>query len=141
MEIYWIGYYNGYTEGYNATNGGEGKQLFDHEAIVEWLKEFIYPIYVAQEFNCSPDLVRELCKKNQILIKNYATESKKRPIIQYTKSNEYLNRFDSVVEAGDWCYKNNYCTNKSRGGRAQHIAEAANGERKQAYNFYWFYEE
>ena len=113
MEIYWIGYYNGYTEGYNATTGGDGKQLFDHEAITARLKEFPYPIQVAQEFNCSPDLVRELCKKNQIVIKNYATDNKKRPVIQYTKSYEFLNRFDSIVEAGNWCYQNNLNQHKN----------------------------
>lgn len=36
-EQYWIGYYRGYEDGYNATKGGDGKLLYDHEMILEQL--------------------------------------------------------------------------------------------------------
>ena len=29
-EQYWIQYYNSYNNGYNATIGGDGKQLYDY---------------------------------------------------------------------------------------------------------------
>ena len=34
-EIYWINYYNSFKNGYNATLGGDGKQLFSHEQIAK----------------------------------------------------------------------------------------------------------
>lgn len=49
-EIYWIGYYHSYTEGYNATIGGDGKILYDHSAIANRLREYPYPVEVAKEF-------------------------------------------------------------------------------------------
>ena len=41
-EIYWIEFYNSYKYGYNATKGGDGKLLYDYEAIVNRL--FIWKI-------------------------------------------------------------------------------------------------
>jgi hypothetical protein len=32
-EQYWIGYYKGYTEGYNATLGGDGKTFINREEV------------------------------------------------------------------------------------------------------------
>ena len=37
-EIYWIGYYHTYTEGYNATLGGDGKILYDYDLIAELIR-------------------------------------------------------------------------------------------------------
>lgn len=34
-EQYWIGYYKSYTEGYNATLGGDGKAYIDRQEIVD----------------------------------------------------------------------------------------------------------
>jgi hypothetical protein len=33
-EIYWIGYYDTYHNGYNATLGGDGKILYDYSLII-----------------------------------------------------------------------------------------------------------
>ena len=33
-EQFWIEYYNSYHNGYNATLGGDGKQLYDYNAII-----------------------------------------------------------------------------------------------------------
>lgn len=38
-EQYWIGYYKGYEEGYNATRGGDGIILYDYSKIEKLLKE------------------------------------------------------------------------------------------------------
>lgn len=65
-EKYWITQYDSYHKGYNATIGGDGKCLYDHEAILERLKENPYPIKVAKEFNCSVDVVYDIAKANLI---------------------------------------------------------------------------
>jgi hypothetical protein len=46
-EIYWIEYYKAYKNGYNATRGGDGKYLYDHNAIIAQLKEHPFPCDVA----------------------------------------------------------------------------------------------
>ncbi|MBQ2224674.1 MAG: hypothetical protein II422_01780, partial [Prevotella sp.] len=37
-ERYWIKEYNSYHNGYNATYGGDGKQLYDYDFIVNGVK-------------------------------------------------------------------------------------------------------
>lgn len=71
-EIYWIEYYNGYTQGYNATKGGDGKHLYDHQAILARLKEHPYPCDIANEFGCCVDIVCDLAKQNNIKVCNKA---------------------------------------------------------------------
>ena len=108
-EIYWIGYFNGYTQGYNATKGGDGKKLYDHEAIVSRLKEHPYPCDVAEEFGCCRNLVYDLSKKYNIQIKYKSNERMKealrKTISAYTKQGEFVKRFSSTVEAANWCFE------------------------------------
>lgn len=142
-EIYWIGYFDGYTQGYNATKGGEGKRLYDHEAIVARLKEHPYPCDIAKEFNCCRDLVCDLAKKNNIQVKNKSNEmfqkSSCKTISAYTKQGEFVKNFSSTVEAANWCFEQGKCAALNSGVRS-HISEAANGHRKSAYSYIWKYE-
>ena len=88
-EQYWIGYYKGYEEGYNATRGGDGKQFFDHEQIAKILKEIPYPKQVAEIIGCSTDTVRIVAKEYHIEVKNFGQElnvNTKKIIHQYDKN-------------------------------------------------------
>lgn len=142
-EIYWIGYFNGYTQGYNATKGGEGKRLYDHEAIAIRLSEHPYPCDIAEEFGCSRDLVYDLGKKYNIPIKSKSTEQLKdllsKSVSAYTKQGEFVQNFKSTVEAAAWCFEQKKCSALNSGVRA-HISEVANGKRKSAYSYLWKYE-
>lgn len=142
-EIYWIGYFDGYTHGYNATKGGDGKKLYDHEAILTCLKEHPYPCDIAKKFNCCRDLVYDLAKKNNIQIKNKSNEmfqkSLSKTISAYSKQGEFIKSFSSTVEAANWCFEQGKCATLNSGVRS-HISKAANGHRKSAYTFIWKYE-
>lgn len=142
-EIYWIGFYDGYTQGYNATKGGDGKQLYDHQAILTRLKEHPYPYDIAEEFNCCRDIIYNLAKQNNIEIKNKANELFKeklsKRISAYSKSGKFIQNFSSTSDAAKWCFENKKCTTFNSGVRG-HIAEAANGKRKSAYSYIWKYE-
>ena len=55
--------------------------------------EHPYRIDVAQEFNCSTDLVSKIAKDNNILLKNRGQENfsgKGKKISQYTKKGEFI---------------------------------------------------
>ena len=67
-EIYWINYFGSYSKGYNATKGGDGKQLYNYELIISRLKEYPYPCDIAEEFGCSKDLIYNIAKQNNIKI-------------------------------------------------------------------------
>ena len=142
-EIYWIGYFDGYTQGYNATKGGDGKRLYDHDKILARLKEHPYPCDIAQEFGCCRDLVYDLAKKNHIQIKNKSNENVRetlsKTISAYTKQKEFVKQFSSTAEAAAWCHEQGKCSTLNSGVRA-HISEAANGRRKSAYTYIWKYE-
>ena len=51
-EFYWIEQYSSYRNGYNATKGGDGKQLYDYEAIVEGFLSGKLMNELAVEFEC-----------------------------------------------------------------------------------------
>lgn len=141
QEIYWIKYYDSYHNGYNATQGGDGKRLYDYELILEQLQQHPYPCDIAKMFNCCPDLVYEIAKQNKVEIKNKAQEELKKTsknISAFSKQGELVATFPSVAEAAKWCYNNGKCLNLNSGVRG-HIADAANGKRQTAYTYIWKY--
>lgn len=142
-EQYWISYYNTYAEGYNATLGGEGKPLYDHQKIYEKLLKCPYPCLVAKEFGCSVDIVRKIAKVNNIQLKNIGAETMKnrtqKAVLAFDKkTNEFVKEFESTASAAQWCFENGYSSTLTSGVRS-HIAEVANGKRKTAFGFVWRY--
>lgn len=141
-EIYWIEKLSSFKYGYNATKGGDGKTKYDHQKILEALRINPRPIEIAKLFNCSCDLVQQIAKEHQIQIINQSNEQmkkeKSKSIRQYDKNGILINTFNSVAEAGQWCFENKKCLNYNSGVRS-HIAECANGKRKTAYGYIWKY--
>lgn len=98
-EIYCIAYYKGYEEGYNATLGGDGKRIYNHNLIISKLKECPYASDVAKEVGCSRDLVSLIAKNNSLELKNKAQEKmrkKSKEISAYTKDGEFIKKFNST---------------------------------------------
>lgn len=137
-EQYWIGYFQGYEKGYNATKGGDGKLLFNHSEIAARLKEYPYPKEVALEFNCSADTICIIAKEFGIKVKNKGQNNvnQQKFVSQYSKEGEYLQSFESIQLAGEWLLNNNIITTLNSGVRG-HISEAMRGKRKTAYGFIW----
>ena len=136
-EAYWIGVYEAYSKGYNATLGGDGKFLYDHEAIAKRLKEHPYSFDIAEEFGCCIDIVRDIARQNHIELSSHGEHNKK-CISAYTKNGDKIQSFVSTVDAAEWCFNNGKCKTLNSGVRS-HIAEAANGKRKSAYGYIWKY--
>lgn len=139
-EIYWIKVLEGYTKGYNATLGGEGTKQFNYEKILVRLREHPYPIDIAKEFKCSPDLVHKIAKKYNVLIKNKSNElmkeTRSKAISAFTKDGQYVKSFPSAAEGAIWCFETGKSASITSGVRG-HIAEVANGKRKSAYGYIW----
>lgn len=136
-EAYWIGVYKAYSTGYNATLGGDGKFLYDHEAILKRLKEHPYSFDIANEFGCCIDIIREIACQNKIQLLSRGDHNKKF-ITAYTKNGDLVQSFESTTEAAQWCFDNGKCTTLNSGVRG-HIADVANGKRKSAYGYIWKY--
>lgn len=137
-EKYWINYFSSYTNGYNATLGGEGKQLYDYDKIV---KEFLSGklIYeLANEFNCCPDTICQALKLSNIDPNSNASQKSKKSIIAKNLSGEIIQKFDSRTEAVKWLQQNNYVANTvDKDNVIATIGRVANGKRKSAYGLIW----
>ena len=65
---------------------------------------------------------------NQLNIKDRQKSYKKISVMQYDKNNNYLQTFDSIVEA-----------QKHLGINDSHISECCSGKRKSAHGYIWKY--
>lgn len=142
-EIYWIAYYRGYEDGYNATHGGDGRTLYDHEAIKQELLKNPRPKQVAEKFGCCKDIVIDIAHQYGIQSindgqNNFLASSK--IVYQYSKDNQFIQSFPSVAEAAKWCYENGKCKELNSGVRG-HIVDVCNNKpkRKSAYGYIWKY--
>ena len=141
MEMYWIGYYYGYTEGYNATKGGDGKRLYDYDKIKLRLLEHPYISDIAEEFQCSRDLVSDIAKRNNIKTKSSAEINKERKSLSILcidkLTDEVLHTFVSANDAYQFCKLQGLCNSSKSDGAISHITDCAKGKRKSAYGYKW----
>ena len=140
-ECYWISQYKAFEKGYNATLGGDGKFLYNHQEIIDALRLYPYPKEIAERFGCSVDLIYNIAKNANIQCYNIGQEkniNQKKMIAQFDKNEKFIQNFNSVADAAKWCFENNFCKTLNSGVRS-HIAECANSKRKSAYNYLWKY--
>lgn len=138
-EIYWINYYNSYHYGYNATFGGDGKQLFDYDEILDELKKNPYPIEVARKIGCCVDTVSAVAHRNNIDIKNKGCSQNVNParkVYQYDLKGNFIQEFPSTMDAGKWLVSQGKAKNETS---RNHISEVCRGLRSTAYGYKWKY--
>ena len=140
-EKYWVDYYNSYFQGYNATLGGDGKLLYNHEEILCLLKDGKKPQEIAEKFGCCVLTVYLIARHNGIKLVNPLKEQmlvSKKTVYQYDKQNNFLQEFESVNEAARWVIKNNISKSNINGTSGK-ICNCANNKAKSAYGFIWKY--
>ncbi len=138
-ECYWIEQLNSYHNGYNATKGGDGKNLFNHQEILNYLILHPYPIEVAKKFKCSPDLVRQIAEQNNVQIYNISNERFKnisKPITQYTMDDIFIQNFPSFAEAARWL-KNQTNTPSSLNSLRAQLTRATKTDNNVVCNYKW----
>lgn len=125
-EIYWIAYYDTYRHGYNATLGGDGKQLLElnEEEIIEKYQELKSKRAVGRYFNVDEKTIRNILNKYDVpLIDN-------RKQIAMMKNNKILKIFNGRKEANIFLG----ISTKSIG-----ISKALSRIQKTAYGYEWKY--
>lgn len=140
-ESYWINFYQSYTNGYNATKGGDGKILYNHNDILAELLKTPNAQIVAKIFNCSIGTVYLIARANNILLSNSLKEKmeqNKKEVHQYSLQNEYIQTFESVNDAARWIIQKQLSVSKIN-GVSGNISNCANGKRKTAFGFIWKY--
>lgn len=137
-EKYWIQFYNSYIDGYNATFGGKGKQLFDKNYILEKLQNGCTARSISQELGCCPDIISDLAYDNGIDIFQNSKAVYEQTIKEVSciwdglkirfKSLSDAARFISIIKEIHF-----------QRGIVTHISECCRGKRKSAYGCLWKY--
>lgn len=141
IEMIWIDKLDTYRKGYNATIGGDGKFLYNHDEIITLYKEGGTMQSVADKIGCCSDTVSIVLKANDIPKNKHYTGNCNLPkkVKQFTKDKEYLRTFDSTVLAAEWLFENKYVATLCSGVRGK-VSNVANGKQKTAYKFIWEWE-
>ena len=138
-EQYWIKELNTFHNGYNATYGGDGTQLYNYELLVEEYDKGLTGQEIAEKYNCDNDTVRKaLVKAGRDTKKNANDRNICYPVIQIDKKTMInLQEFNSCSAAARYIFEHNYTKDKNLSSIQHHIMQAAKGERNTAYGFKW----
>ena len=133
-EAYWIDKLNTYHYGYNATRGGEGKQVYNYKEIAAKYEELQNQRETATFFGCDAFTVRQACKQENVPIldgkKVNKNKSGKTVAMCNIETNKTIKIFSSLGEAGTYLGNTAFSIQ---------IGRAASGKRKTAYGYKWRY--
>ena len=131
-EAYWIDKLNTYHYGYNATRGGDGKQLYNYKQIAYKYLELQNQRETAIFFGCDTLTVRQACKQENIPIlereKVNKNKSGKTIAMCDIPTDKIIKTFPSIREAAAYLGDMTF---------SAHIGRVANGKRKTAYGYKW----
>ena len=137
QEQYWIQFFHSYENGYNATLGGDGKQLYDYDAIVQGFLSGKLVRELANEFECCTDTISAALKLANIDSAANSTKYIKKGLVAKTLEGEIVQEFESRIQAVVWLQANNYTKSTDIDNISATIGRAANKKRKTAYGFIW----
>lgn len=144
-EQFWIGFYKGYEEGYNATRGGKGKCLYSHDKILYLLEQGKTTKEIMEEIGCCRDVIVNVAHSCGLTLNNSKNslalqmeQSKKKIICLDKKSLQIINYFESYADAARWLLEEGHANGNASGIRS-HIGEVCKGKRKTAYGYIWKY--
>lgn len=142
-EQYWIGFYKGYTEGYNATLGGDGKAYIDRQEIVDlWncgksLKEIADIVH--HDIGWVSQILHSFGVDKVELIQRGVEKISKTVLMLDKKTEEVLGSFKSTREAARFLIEQYGLNPQSESGYSSHISEVCNGKRKTCQGYKWRY--
>ena len=134
-EKYWINYYDTYTNGYNATTGGEGRPFVDYEKILN-LYDSTYNTKqeIAEKCKCSIDSVTNVVEEYRD--KPDWKERQRVKIGKPVRCIETNITFQTAGHAAEWLSKTK---NMSKTSGASHISKVCQGIRKTCGGYHWEY--
>ena len=142
-EQYWISFYKSYTEGYNATLGGDGKSYIDMEEVLSLWQSGKTIKEIAQILGHDPSWLGLKLKEkgiSEIEIQKRLVEHKsKRVQMLDKKTNKVLQEFASTRDAARYLIKVYNLKPTNEGGYSAHISEVCRGIRKSCKGFNWKY--
>ena len=147
-EKYWIDFYKGYTNGYNATLGGDGKAYIDISILLNlWEKGYSIK-QISRETNHDVNWISLLLQENGVS-KNDIIERGKNISFQLTSKNvlmldkhtkQVIKKFSSTREAARFLINKKGLKPCNESGYSGHISEVCRGKRKSCLGYIWKYE-
>lgn len=133
-EEYWIKTLSTYKEGYNATIGGDGTQLFNisSEQLWHFFEEHKTPKEIASYYGCCVDVITEYSKEYGI---NWKGHTQRHDIECYYQG-EYIAWFHSAGEAAQWLI-NEGLSNANLESLRINIMRCCKGTRLTCTGFSW----
>lgn len=142
-EQYWIGFYKGYTEGYNATLGGDGKSYIDISELLKLWNSGKTITEIGNIVHHDKGWISNLLKENGVAAEEIIERGAKTCIKQVEmldkKTEEVLATFESTREAARFLIKEKGLNPDSEGGYSSHISGACQGKRKTCQGYKWRY--
>lgn len=137
-EQYWIKTLDTYHNGYNATLGGDGKVLYDYEAIIDKYRAGMLIKEIAEYFECSIDTVHTVLLNSGYDTKENCRKSRSKKVRATSTKNEVY-EFDSQMDAARWLIREGYTDAKEPRGISSNIGKAVKGKqnRKTYLDFKW----
>lgn len=128
-EAMYIKKYNSYSQGYNATLGGDGTKYLDIDE-VQLVSRYMDKIdttikALSKEYCVSIDSIRAILRKNKIEIRR--AEEYYEDVKKYSKDGQLIAMFANGTEAAKSVGKTD----------SSHIRACVRGDRKSAYGFVW----
>ena len=131
-EIYWIQELQTYgRNGYNATKGGDGKILYDHNEIIELYKLGYSALQISEKIKCDRTLITRVLRANGI-----KSRGNSKMIDQFDLAGNYIQTFDSTNDAAEWIRINGLSSAKRING---YISDCCSGRRPNMYGYIWKY--
>ena len=132
-EIYWINELQTYGHnGYNATKGGDGTLLYDHNEIIELARLGYTSSQIANKMKCCKDIIYRVLKASGVKLRRGDAKL----IAQYDLAGNFIQIFFGATDAQNWLLDNKVTTNKNA---KAHIKRCCGGKENQAYNYIWKY--
>ena len=132
-EIYWIKELETYgSKGYNASKGGDGILLYDHNEIIELARLGYDGDQISKKLGCCKETIYKVIKANGVKIRS----GKQHLIAQYDLAGNYIQTFWGSVEAQNWLI-NNGVTDSTTAKKS--ITKCCRKVLNSAYNYIWRY--
>ena len=132
-EIYWIKELQTYgSSGYNATKGGDGTLVYNHNEIIELARLGYTQQQIADKVNCCKDTVYKVLKAHGIKFRRDGAKL----IAQYDLAGNFIQLFWGSNDAQEWLLDRGITSNKNS---KAHIRNCCKGKEKQCYGYKWVY--
>ena len=132
-EVYWINELQTYgCNGYNATKGGDGKILYDHNEIIELARLGYTREQISKKLGCIKETISKVLKAHGIKCRR----GNAKLIAQYDLAGNLIQIFFGSIEAQNWLI-NNGITKSKRANTI--ISKCCTGEMKTGFEYIWKY--